>query len=394
MIAEPAYSRLPAILLGFPASALELSPSGVVLESNGRLEKLVGRTVVGLPFDEVLDATSQAKWARLLASRNTTSESTIWELVLRTADAYELRSFAAIWGREHDVDSLWLLEYARDVRLESQFEEFASANSALLQTQRELARERARLTRALAAEEVAREAACAARAVAEAAVRIRDEVLAIVAHDLRSPLDRIVASTPMLYEPLSPENRDKLVAVIARTAKGMNRLISDLLDAASIEAGHLAIDLQTVDVAMLVDQSVEVVAPLASSKGVSLSVRVAANVPSILADAGRVQQTLSNLLGNAVRLTQSGGAITVRVNVEDTWVHFAVSDTGPGIPADQLPHLFERFWQAKLNRRGAAGLGLAIAKGIVEAHGGRIWVESELGIGSTFHLTLPTSFHE
>jgi signal transduction histidine kinase len=382
MTAARITTGLPASLQGFPGSALQLTADGVVLESNGKLELLVGCDVIGRSFDTLLDSTSQAKWTRVLDGRGAARESALWELVLLGSEGFELRTFAAIWGREHDADSLWLLEYARDVRLESLFEEFAEANSELLATQRELAKERGRLTRALAAE-------AAARAEAENAVRVRDEVLAIVAHDLRSPLDRIVACAPMLHESLSDESRVKLIAVIERTAKSMNRLLSDLLDAASIEAGRLAIDAQRIDVVMLVDHAVEGYQRQAAEKNILLTWTVSPNVRPLTADFGRVQQTLVNLLGNAVRLTQPGGAVSVSAEFVDGAVRFAVSDTGPGIPRDELAHLFERFWQAKANRRGGAGLGLAIAKGIVEAHGGKISVESEIGKGSTFYFTLP-----
>ena len=373
---------LPAILKGFPGSALELSADGFVLESNGKLEVIVGRDVIGLSFGELLDSTSQLKWARMLGSRGVSPGSALWELVLQGSETLELRTFAAIWARELDVDSLWLLEYARDIRLESLFEEFAAANSELLATHRDLAKERGRLTRALASE-------AAARAEAENAVRVRDEVLSIVAHDLRNPLDRIVACAPMLHESLPEESRAKLVAVIERTAKSMNRLISDLLDAAGIEAGRLAIDVQPVEVAMLVDNAVDNYQRQASDKGLTLTGTVSSDIPPVSADAGRVQQTLANLIGNAVRLVQPGGRVAVTAELVDSTVRFAVADSGPGISSVQLPHLFERFWQAQTNRRGGAGLGLAIAKGIVEAHGGRIWVESVPGTGSTFYFTLP-----
>ncbi|HEV7704779.1 MAG TPA: HAMP domain-containing sensor histidine kinase [Gemmatimonadaceae bacterium] len=384
MNADRVESRLHASLQRFPGAALEISASGIVLESNGRLELLVGRDVLGCSFGDLLDSTSQRKWLRLLETRDSMQESELWELVLKGTEGFELRTFAAVWASELGAQSFWMLEYSRDVRLEAQFEKLAAANSALLDTQRELAKERGRLNRAFAAE-------ASARAEAEQAVRVRDEVLAIVAHDLRSPLDRIVSSSLMLQESLSDEARDKLVAVVERTARGMNRLLGDLLDASSIDAGRLSIDLQRVDVTTLIDQSVDAYAREASAKGVSLTWSVAPDVPAILADGGRVQQTLANLVGNAVRLTRPPGHVTVNVVLADGAVRFIVSDSGPGISSAELPHVFERFWQAKSKRRGGAGLGLAIARGIVEAHGGQIHAESELGIGSTFSFTIPTN---
>ncbi|MDQ2929637.1 MAG: HAMP domain-containing histidine kinase [Gemmatimonadota bacterium] len=388
MIADRAESKLPAMLRGFPGAALELSVDGMVVDSNGKLETLVAREVVGHSFGSMLDATSQVKWGRLLESHTLERESALWELVLQGSDRLELRTFAAIWGRDRDTEVLWLLEYSRDVRLETLFEEFAAANTALLNTQRDLAKERSRLTRALAAEAEALAAERIAHAEADRAVRVRDEVLAIVAHDLRSPLDRIVACAPMLHESLSDESRKKLVAVIERTARSMNRLLSDLLDASSIEAGRLSIDLQRVNVATLVDLTIETYEKQAAAKEVTLTCEIL-SVLAVMADAGRIQQALANLLGNAVKLTDVGGRVTVRVTSFADSVRFAVADTGPGIPKEDLKHLFERFWQAKATRRGGAGLGLAIAKGIVEAHGGTMEVESEIGKGSTFSFTLP-----
>lgn len=207
MISDQSEMRLPAMLKGLPGAALQLSVDGVVLDSNGKLEKLVGRDVVGHSFGSMLDSSSQAKWGRLMERRDTERESALWELVLQGSEGLELRTFAAIWGRERDTALLWMFEYSRDVRLEALFEEFAAANSSLLQAQRDLAKERGRLTRALAAEAQALAAERVAHAEADHAIRVRDEVLSIVAHDLRSPLDRIVACAPMLHESLSVESR-------------------------------------------------------------------------------------------------------------------------------------------------------------------------------------------
>jgi signal transduction histidine kinase len=130
--------------------------------------------------------------------------------------------------------------------------------------------------------------------------------------------------------------------------------------------------------------------PLAASSTITLEAHIEDDLPPVLADAARVQQVLSNLVGNAVKFTPRSGRITVCAEHIDGEVRFGVIDTGPGIPAEQLPHIFGRFWQAKSDHRGI-GLGLAIAKGIVEAHNGRIWVESHVGLGSTFYFTLPTA---
>jgi signal transduction histidine kinase len=130
--------------------------------------------------------------------------------------------------------------------------------------------------------------------------------------------------------------------------------------------------------------------PLASGSSIVMEASVAADLPAVLADAARIQQVLSNLVGNAVKFTPRQGRITVAADRLETEVRFAVIDTGPGIPPEQVPHIFGRFWQARSSDRRGLGLGLAIAKGIVEAHNGRIWVESQVGAGSTFYFTLPS----
>jgi signal transduction histidine kinase len=131
--------------------------------------------------------------------------------------------------------------------------------------------------------------------------------------------------------------------------------------------------------------------PLAAGSTIRLEADIEDNLPPVLADAARIQQVLSNLVGNAVKFTPRSGRVTVCAERLDGEVRFGVIDTGPGIPAEQLPHIFGRFWQAKTSDRRGIGLGLAIAKGIVEAHNGRIWVESHVGLGSTFYFTLPAA---
>ncbi|MFL5489752.1 MAG: sensor histidine kinase, partial [Gemmatimonadaceae bacterium] len=134
--------------------------------------------------------------------------------------------------------------------------------------------------------------------------------------------------------------------------------------------------------------------PLAAGTGIRLDTALDDDLPCVVADAARIQQVLSNLVGNAVKFTPRNGRITVSAERIDGEVRFAVIDTGPGIPAEQVPHIFGRFWQARTSDRRGIGLGLAIAKGIVEAHNGRIWVESHVGLGSTFYFTLPTASPE
>jgi signal transduction histidine kinase len=141
----------------------------------------------------------------------------------------------------------------------------------------------------------------------------------------------------------------------------------------------------------LVTEAVEMLRPLAASSAIELTLEAAPELPHVSADPHRIQQVLSNLIGNAIKFTPRGGRITVSTEPVAGELRVAVSDTGPGIPAEQLPHIFGHFWQGAHTDRRGVGLGLSIAKGIVEAHGGRIWVESIVGEGSRFVFTLPVA---
>ncbi|WP_268903975.1 sensor histidine kinase [Corallococcus silvisoli] len=223
----------------------------------------------------------------------------------------------------------------------------------------------------------------------EQATRVRDEVLRIVAHDLRAPLNVISLSTGMLARALPAPGGHKSLESIEKSVHRANRLIQDLLDVARMEGGNLTVDREPLEVAPLIQEAVEQHRALMEAKSLQLVARVPRGLPPVLADRERVLQILSNLMGNALKFTPEGGRITLRVQPEAGQVRFLVSDTGPGIAAADLPHLFERFWQAGVKRREGAGLGLAIVKGLVEAHGGQVHAESRAGGGSTFGFTLP-----
>jgi PAS domain S-box-containing protein len=226
---------------------------------------------------------------------------------------------------------------------------------------------------------------------AEQATRARDEMLGVVAHDLRNPLSTITMVSQMLLETGSSERTTerKQLEIMRRAAERMKRLISDLLDAKRIESGGLTVDPRPEDVATVVGDAVEMLRPLATSSSLHLDAAVADGLPRVMVDPARVQQVLSNLVGNAIKFTPAGGSITVRAELAEDGVCLAVADTGPGIPNEQLPHIFGRFWQGKRTDRRGVGLGLAIAKAIVEAHRGRIWVESQVGAGTSFYFTVP-----
>ncbi len=230
-----------------------------------------------------------------------------------------------------------------------------------------------------------------ARERAESEARMREELMAIVSHDLRNPLNAITMSASLLTRSLPadvPAPCHKYVQTILRSVDQMTRLIADLLDLSAIDRNALKLDRRPHAVATLIRESVELFQAVAASRGLLLNAAEVAADLRVSCDRERLQQVLSNLLGNALKFTPPGGQIRVGAKVADDDVRFTVSDTGPGIAGDQLEHLFDRYWQAKNDSRGV-GLGLSIARGIVDAHSGRIWVETELGRGTDFHFTIP-----
>ena len=228
---------------------------------------------------------------------------------------------------------------------------------------------------------------------AQDATRARDDLVAIVSHDLRNPVHTISMAASFLLE-IAPANDRRVQArrqleVIQRSASRANRLIQDLLDVARIQAGGLAVDPVPVDVKSLINEAAESATPLASAAQLTVACAPPENPVCVASDRERVLQVFANLIGNAIKFTPKGGQITIHACQENDIVRFTVADTGPGIPPEHLDHVFDRYWQAKSTAKLGAGLGLSIAKGIVEAHGGRIWVESPPGSGAQFNFTLP-----
>jgi PAS domain S-box-containing protein len=228
----------------------------------------------------------------------------------------------------------------------------------------------------------------------EHAVAARDTVLGIVAHDLRNPLSTIIMQAELL-ERSEPEleRRDQTPRLIlTRSAERMNSLIQDLLDVAVLENGQLSVQRERVSAGDLAREAVESQTTLASSSGLELRLEVHPGVHDVLGDRKRLLQVFDNLIGNALKFTPKGGCITIEAAARAGEVVFSVADTGPGIARESLQHIFEPFWQAATRAgRLGAGLGLPITRGIVDAHGGRIWVESELGRGSTFFFAIPAA---
>jgi signal transduction histidine kinase len=233
----------------------------------------------------------------------------------------------------------------------------------------------------------------AERARADEALATRDDFLGIVSHDLRNMLNVVGASAALIgrevshANPVEPVRRD--VQRIQRSVARMNRLIGDLIDIASIEAGRLGVTLEVGDPAQVAAEAVDSFRAQAAASGISLVEELVS--PALVApfDHARILQVLVNLLGNAMKFTRADGTVRVRVERIEDDIRFAVSDTGVGIPLDSLEMVFERFRQVNPNDRRGVGLGLYIAKCIVQGHGGRIWAESKTGEGSTFCFTLP-----
>lgn len=250
------------------------------------------------------------------------------------------------------------------------------------------------------AEELGRRAALAvdnARLYQEAreAVAARDEVLGVVSHDLGNPLSAIRVSARVLDRLLAEGQvepaRDQVEAV-REAADQMERLIRDLLEIRRIDAGRLRLIRRPERVTELVEQAARAVRGLADEKEVGLEQSLAAGLPELIrVDADRVHQIFANLAGNALKFTPPGGTITIGAEPVTEGVRFWVRDTGPGVPQEDLPHVFDRFWQARQQGSPGVGLGLAIARGLTEAHGGTVDVESREGQGSTFFFDLPVN---
>ena len=223
------------------------------------------------------------------------------------------------------------------------------------------------------------------------ATQFRDEMLGVVAHDLRNPLSVILMqSSALRRRGPEPERRNAgAIDAIHRSANRMKRLIQDLLDVTLVESRQLGLERGPLPTRQLLQEAVDALRPLAAADSLDLRLEAPPVLPDIWGDHHRLLQVLENLIGNAIKFTPAGGHITVNASARDRDVLFRVSDNGFGISAADVPHVFDRFWQARKGVRDGAGLGLPITRGIVEAHGGRISVDSTLGSGSTFRFTVP-----
>ncbi|MFL5381796.1 MAG: GAF domain-containing protein [Longimicrobiaceae bacterium] len=246
------------------------------------------------------------------------------------------------------------------------------------------------------AEELGRRAALAVENArlydaARSATRARDEMLGVVSHDLRNPIHTVHMSASFLLDVLPEERKLERTqaAIIRRAAERANRLIQDLLDISHIESGRLSLDREPHEAASIAREAVEQAEMVAAERGIGLACGEMEPGVRVVVDRDRLLQALGNLIGNALKFTPRGGRVTVAARRADDGVRLSVADTGPGIPAAQVPRLFDRYWQANTADRRGVGLGLSIVKGIAEAHGGDVKVETEEGAGTTFTLVFP-----
>jgi signal transduction histidine kinase len=223
------------------------------------------------------------------------------------------------------------------------------------------------------------------------AVDARDRAVGIVSHDLGNLLSTIQICATALLDRETPDatGMRHMGQIIQRSADGMQQIVHDLLDRASLDAGRLALDRRPINVSEAIGAVQVMFSPVADEQSVELLVEGEGGLPLVNADAHRLLQVLSNLLSNAMKFTPPGGRVILAAGLSIGGVRFTVSDTGRGIPAEELPHVFDWYWQSERGGKIGTGLGLAIASGLVEAHGGRLHVESAVGHGTTFWFTLP-----
>jgi PAS domain S-box-containing protein len=349
VITDPAKAALAAALEGFPPVRVVPHPIWKVLET--KRAELISEVTTGL-LRSVAQSEEHLRLMESLALRSVI----LVPLVAHDRTLAVLSIGCASPGRRYDEQDLKLCQ------------ELARRSSAAL--------DNARLYD-----------------VAQKAISTRDHVLSVVAHDLRNPLGAILAAVSALRRPGGEPERRAMAPVnsVERAITRMNRLIQDLLDVSRVETGRLTVQPGRLSTWQAVREYAEAQEALVAGASLELRVELEPDTPDLWADHDRLSQVFANLIGNAVKFTQPGGLIVVRAVPRGRDVLFSVGDTGCGIAASDIAHLFDLFWQADKSGRRGTGLGLAIVKGIVEAHGGRIWAESELGRGTKFFFTIPTA---
>ena len=223
------------------------------------------------------------------------------------------------------------------------------------------------------------------------AVSTRNEMLSVVTHDLRTPVNTMMATLSILSDSMRERREEvrKWFDMAYRATEQMKSLIEDLLDTSRLEADQFTVDRIPGNAKAIIEEACDMLRPLADDKGISIDPAVPVGMPWLSVDVPQIVRVIGNLVGNAIKFSRRGGHIQVLASRHDQELRISVRDDGNGIPEDQLAMVFDRFWTDRSSDRRGIGLGLAIAKGIVEAHGGRIWVESQKDVGSTFTFSLP-----
>jgi signal transduction histidine kinase len=432
------------LLRGFPGIVLELGRDGTVAESNGALERALERGVAGHPLSSVLDASSARKLETILsrgpAVDDEAKSPVPWELMLEGRDTVEPHSFYPVWDEEGA--RLWLVECPRDPRFDSLYEELAAVNSEQANTQRQLAKEKARLSRAL--DELEREFAENERlsralqgqneemeaqneellAMTEElhagqeqllttnqqlerrsrelqlALSARNRFYAAMSHELRTPINAVMGYNDLLLaEVWGPLNEQQELAVerSQRAARHLRELVNDVLDISRLESGRAEVQTEEVRLSELVRDVFDTLRPLTESTRTELHLVPGDAVPPVHTDPRRVRQILMNLLSNAIKFGE-GSPVMVRLDRGRTGgVVIEVTDGGPGIPDEDHARIWDEFVQLDRGDNLASpaaegtGLGLPIARRLASVLGGTLDVSSTVGVGTTFRLVLPQS---
>ncbi|MBC8086548.1 MAG: PAS domain-containing sensor histidine kinase, partial [Phycisphaerae bacterium] len=231
----------------------------------------------------------------------------------------------------------------------------------------------------------------------EAALRARDDVLGLVSHDLRNPVNAVKMLAAAILRTAEQEVSGTLppamvdhASVMLQAANQMDALIQDLLDVSRLESGRLHLDIVPTKLADVLREAANTLSPAAHERQVSIRIQLPEHLPPLAADPDRLTQLLSNLIGNSIKYTAAHGSVVITASQRDGKVAIQVTDNGTGIAPEELPLVFDRFWQSRRTNRSGAGLGLAIARGIVLAHGGEITIDSTLGEGTVVEFSLPT----
>jgi signal transduction histidine kinase len=377
-MSEATAAHLPACFAAFPGAVLHLSADGIVLESNGWLDRELGRGLVGQPFSAALDAESCGeKWSHILRDAKERGGQPVSELVFATGNVVlEPRSFSVLWDKEAGV--VWLIEHPADARMEGVRQQVVEVNSELANTQRDLVRERGRLARSLAD--------------TERSNRALDEFAHAISHDLKAPLRSVANYARWIEEDLGDRLTGEPRAhmdLLRSQVERMRTMINGVLQYA--RSGRTRATPEAVDVGALVSEVVALLDPPRTC-----TIDVAPDMPIFVTERAPLFQVLLNLIGNATKHARRADP-HVWVSARDTGAayDFAVRDNGPGIPARAQEKIWALFHtlqpRSVKNEDGeeGTGMGLAIVRQLVEMQGGQAWVESEEGKGATFHFLWP-----